>query len=201
MPLLDTKPFGKFRFAPKCYLHSAARVTFQGYKVASRNKTIGCVNHSKNTTAVKTFRLPRKTKKSLKGKLWLYPADGDGSSVMAFPRRSQEDYTALKKGAVKDLMNTDEARARGKEMKEILDKETVVSDEELKRYVDNIIREDLRRSSYNTLIAAKNNPKAISAYYDFVNAYQVYQADGSYGNICCLAIDKAKDLLKKYPKY
>ena len=87
-------------------------------------------------------------------------------------------------------------------MRERLNKETFVSDEELKRYVDDIIREDLRRSSYNTLVAAKNIPKAIGAYHDFVNAFQVYESgEQSYGNICCLAIDKAEELLKKFPKY
>ncbi len=35
------------------------------------------------------------------------------------------------------------------------------------------------------------------AYYNFVNAYHRYeQGDDSFGNICCLAIDRAKELLK-----
>lgn len=59
----------------------------------------------------------------------------------------------------------------------------------------------MRTSSYNILIAAKNNPKAIIAYYNFLNAYQLIEkGDDSYGNICCMAIDFAGDLLKKKRK-
>lgn len=147
---------------------------------------------------MKKFRLPRKIKKSLKGNLWLYPADEKGNSLMAFPARSQEDYTALKNGIVRNIIDPKNAKARRKAFREKLDKETIVSDEELRRYVDDIIREDLRASSYNTLIAAKNSPKAINAYHNFVNAYHLYEeGDDSYGNICCMAIDRAKELLKK----
>lgn len=150
---------------------------------------------------MKRFRLPRKIKKSLKGNLWLYPTDEKGNSLMAFPTKSQEDYTALKKGIVRNLIDPKNSKARRKAFRKKLDKETIVSDEELKRYVDDIIREDLRTSSYNTLIAAKNNPKAIIAYYNFVNAYQLYErGDESYGNICCLSLDKAEELLKKQKK-
>jgi hypothetical protein len=150
---------------------------------------------------MKRFRLPRKIKKSLKGNLWLYPADEKGNSLMAFPSKSQEDYTALKKGVIRNLIDPKNTKARRKEFREKLDKETIVSDAELKHYVDNIIREDLRTSSYNTLIEAKNNPKAIIAYYNFVNAYQLHErGDESYGNICCLSIDKAVELLKKQKK-
>lgn len=147
------------------------------------------------------FRLPRKIKKALKKDIWLYPADDKGNSLVAFPAKSQEDYTAFKKGVVRNLIDPKNAKARRKALREKLDKEIIVSDEELKRYVDDIIREDLRTSSYNTLIAAKNNPKAITAYYNFVNAYQLYErGDDSYGNICCSALDKAKDLLKRKKK-
>ena len=148
-------------------------------------------------SVMKRFRLPRKVKKSLKGNLWLYPADEQGNSLMASPTRYQEDYTALKNGTVRNLIDPKGAKARQKAFREKLDKETIVPDEELKRYVDDIIREDLRTSSYNTLIAAKNSPKAINAYHNFVNAYQLYEdGDDSYGNICCMAIDRTEQLLK-----
>ncbi|MFO7826803.1 MAG: hypothetical protein R6V72_22915 [Cyclobacterium sp.] len=146
----------------------------------------------------KHFRLPRKVKKSLKGNLWLYPADERGNSLMAMPTKSQEDYLALKNGIVRNLIDPKGAKARKKAYREKMDKETLVSDEELKRYVNEIIREDLRASSYRILVAAKNHPKAITAYYSFVNAYQMFEkGEESYGNICCLAIDRAKDLMKK----
>ena len=53
---------------------------------------------------MKQFRLPRKIKKSLKGNLWLYPADEKGNSLIAHPTNSQEDYLAIKQGIVKNLL-------------------------------------------------------------------------------------------------
>jgi hypothetical protein len=67
----------------------------------------------------------------------------------------------------------------------------------LKTYVNEIIREDLRYSFYNTLLQAKNNKRAIQAYFNFINAYHLYKdGEESYGNICCLAVDRARELLK-----
>lgn len=80
---------------------------------------------------------------------------------MAFPDRSQEDYTALKNGIVKNLIDTGNAKARKKTFREKLNREVTVSDEELKHYVDKVIRKDLRISSYNTLVAARHDPKAV----------------------------------------
>lgn len=148
---------------------------------------------------MKNFRLPRKKKKSLKKTIWLYPPDEKGNSLMAQPTQSQEDYTAVKKGIAKKFPNS--TKASRKKMFDILDKETFVDDQVLKKYVDDIIREDLRNSSYNTLIEAKKTPKAVRAYFNFVNAYQLFEkGKESYGNICCLAIDSAKELLKPKKK-
>lgn len=98
-------------------------------------------------------------------------------------------------------MDPAKAKERRKKFREDLNKEIVVSDEELKRYVDDIIREDLGRSSYKILLAAKNNPKAIIAYHNFINAYQLTETGAeSYGNICCLSIDLAEELLKVQKK-
>jgi hypothetical protein len=145
------------------------------------------------------FRLPRKTKKSLKKTMWLYPPDEKGSSLMAWPTRSQEDYTAVKRGVVREFPKS--TKASRKKMFDVLDKEIFIDDQVLKSYVDDIIREDLRNSSYNMLIEAKNSPKAVKAYFNFVNAYQLYKnGKDSYGNICCLAIDSAKELLKPKKK-
>jgi hypothetical protein len=143
------------------------------------------------------FRLPRKTKKALAGKLWLYPADEKGDSLMAHPGISQEDYTAIKQGVVQSLLHRHEGKTVGKDRRKKLNQEIMVSDEKLRSYVNDIFREDLRQSSYNTLIKAKNKPRAIIAYYNFVNAYHLLEnGDDSFGNICCLAVDLAKDLLK-----
>jgi hypothetical protein len=93
------------------------------------------------------------------------------------------------------------AKAKRKAFREKLDQENGVSDEVLKRYVDDMIREDLRTTSYNTLIAAKKSPGAIIAYYNFVNADQLYQSGKeSFGNICCLSLDRAEELLKRERK-
>lgn len=148
---------------------------------------------------MKQFRLPRKVRKSLKRDLWLYPADDRGNSLMAFPTRSQDDYIALKQGIVKNIQDHGDAKTKAerKALKEKLDSEVIVSDEELKRYVDDIVRKDFRVSFYNILVAARDHPKAVVAFYNFVNAYQLYEkGDDSFGNICCLSVDKAKSIMK-----
>lgn len=131
--------------------------------------------------------------------MWLYQPDEKGNSLMAWPTKSQEDYIAVKKGNARKF--PDRTRAERKRFIAELDKEIFVDDHVLKTYIDIIIREDLRNSSYSTLIEAKNNPKAVKAYYNFVNAYQLYEnGNDSYGNICCLAIDSAKEHLKSRRK-
>ncbi len=116
---------------------------------------------------------------------------------MAHPTQSQEDYSAIKKRIVKNLFERDNNRTERKEQRKKLDQEVTVPEEELRKYVDDMIRKDLRNSSCNTLIEAKNNPKAIGAYYNFINAYLLYKkGDHSFGNICCLAIESAEKILK-----
>lgn len=146
---------------------------------------------------MKKFKIPRKLKKELKKGFWLYQPDEDGNSVMASPHRYQEDFIAFKKGLLRNVMDNYGSRQRQLEFRAKIDGEILVSDDTLKTYVDVIMREDLRRSSYETLIKAKQSKKAISAYYNFVNAYQlVEKGEDSFGNICCLAIDNADELLK-----
>jgi hypothetical protein len=50
------------------------------------------------------FRLPRKIKKAFQYTLWLYPADAEGNSVVAWPATSQEDFEAFKRGELRDIM-------------------------------------------------------------------------------------------------
>lgn len=155
-------------------------------------------NQPKGNKTKTNFRLPRKVKKKLKGNLWLYPRDEKGNSLMAWPTRYQKDYTDVKKGVVRNLMDSKNAKAKRKAYREKMDKENSVSDDELQRYVNDIFREDIRKSAYSTLIAAKKDRNAIVAYYNFVNAFQLSEAgEDSFGNVCCLALDKAEDLLKK----
>ena len=145
------------------------------------------------------LRLPRKKKKALKKTMWLYPPDEKGNSLMAWPAKSQGDYTAVKKGIARKF--PDSTKAERKKFSAELDKEIYVDDRVLKTYVDDIIREYLRNSSYSALIEAKNNPDAVKAYFNFVNAYQLFEkGKDSYGNICCMAIDSAKERLKHKKK-
>ena len=147
---------------------------------------------------MKHFRLPRKTKKSLKGKLWLYPADREDNSLMAHPATYQEDYTAFNQGEVSQFPDPKNASARRKELRNKLDREITIPDTRLRTYVDAVFREDFRNSSYQILLKAKQNPMARRAYYHFINAYRLLErGDTSFGSICCLSVDRAEELLKK----
>lgn len=149
----------------------------------------------------KKFRIPRKIKKHLKKSLWLYPADDEGNSLRATPSKKQEDYTAYKKGVLRNLFDEKNSRKERKEFRDKLNKEVSVPDETLRAYIDDIIRDDLRNSSYYILLEAKKSPKAVIAYYNFVNAYQIHsEGEDSYGNICCMAIEKAEELLREERK-
>lgn len=132
--------------------------------------------------------------------MWLYPPDENGNSLMARPATSEEDYRALKKGILRNLFER-RSKAGRKEFRQKLDAEVIVSDEILQSYVDYIIRKDLRQSSYDLLKRAKNSKKAVIAYYNFVNAYRLLESgEESYGNICCMAIDRANELLRSKNK-
>lgn len=72
---------------------------------------------------MKKFRLPRKEKKSLKRGLWLYPADKKGNSIMAHPKRTQEDYDAMKKGVLRNLSDTKKLKEGAKKQAAKIDPE------------------------------------------------------------------------------
>ena len=146
---------------------------------------------------MKDFRLPRKIKKQLKGKLWLYPADEAGNRLTAFPGKRQEDYNSIKTGIVQDILRQGKTKAERKAERDLLDKAVTVPDNELRLFVEDIFAWRYRNSSYNTLIKAKSHPRAVIAYYNFVNAYHLHQKGEEYGNICCMSVDWAKMLLKR----
>lgn len=151
----------------------------------------------KKTSHMPAFRLPRKTKKKLKKTIWLYAPDEKGNSLMAFPTRTQKDYDAYKRGELRDILAGNNKESRKKE-KAILDNPIEVSDEELEQFVKNIFAQEYRRASFNTLIQAKNKAHAKVAYYNFINAYNLYQnGNEAYSNICCMTIDLAHKLLRK----
>lgn len=148
--------------------------------------------------SMKIYRLPRKTKKKLRRGLWLYPPDEKGNSLMASPRRSQEDYDAMKNGVVTNIL-TRRSKAERKAEKERLDKPVEVSNEQLRAFIKGIFAEEFRSSSYQTLIKAKNHSTAVVAYYNFINAYHLAEkGDDSYSNVCCMAVDWARKLMKQY---
>ena len=147
---------------------------------------------------MKKFRLPRKEKKSLKRGFWLYAADEKGNSLMALPARIQKDYDAMKKGVLRNLFNPKRLMEEAKKQADKIDPEIFIPDDQLKEYIDDIFRKDLRSSALRTFMRAKNSETAVKAYFNFVNAYNLYKkGDDSYSNICCLALDSAESLLKK----
>ena len=146
------------------------------------------------------FRLPRKIKKKLKKTIWLYPADKNGNSLMAWPSHDQKDYNAVKQGIVRDILAKN-TKAKRKDEKKILDKPTEVPNEELKAFIDEIFANEHRNCAFRKLIEAKNTPQAKVAYYNFINAYRLVEnGKESYRNICCMSVDKASDLLKMVKK-
>lgn len=143
------------------------------------------------------FRLPRKIKKKLKKTIWLYPADKNGNSLMAWPTHSQKDYDAIKQGIVRDIM-ADSTKEKRKQEKKILDKPTEVSDKTLKAFIDEIFAKEYRNFAFRTLVEAKKTPRAKVAYYNFINAFRMVENEkDSFRNICCMSVDLARDLLKK----
>tara|TARA_R110002051_G_scaffold244225_1_gene304140 strand:- start:111 stop:593 length:483 start_codon:yes stop_codon:yes gene_type:complete len=145
---------------------------------------------------MKKFRLPRKTKKKLRG-LWLYPPDKKGNSLMANPKRSQKDYTALKQGIVRNIIDKENSRKRRIEFRKKLDAEIFISDELLKVYIDECFREDLKAKANQLFLRAKNDKKARISYFNFINAHQLSKKERGYGNVAAMSFDYAEELLKK----
>lgn len=144
------------------------------------------------------FKLSRLEKKKLRKQMWLYPADEKGNSLVAFPHKYKEDYDAMKQDIVKNIFDrktSDEKSKRKKEHDE-LDNEIYVSDEELRQYVDDIFAKEYRNSSYNTLLEAKKHLKAKIGYFNFINSYKKHLKEDGFSNVCCMAVDYAKQLLK-----
>ena len=80
-----------------------------------------------------------------------------------------------------------------------IDKEVTITDETLRAYINDIFHKNYRQSSYDILRAAKKKKGSIIAYYNFINAYNDYKdGDDSSSNTCCMSVDLARELLKKY---
>ncbi len=135
--------------------------------------------------AKQKFKLPRKKKKFLKKGLWLYTANENGDSLSAKPAKYEKDYLAFKEGSLRNLLKR--SKKKTKEFRMNLDKEVFVPDEMLLTYVNEIFSERYRQSSYKCLIRAKKSKKAVVAYFNFLNAYEIYKnGNDSYANICCM---------------
>ncbi len=115
---------------------------------------------------------------------------------MANPTRSQEDYDAMVMGKLRDLgARSDSTRSLDFTR---LDRPVEIDDEILKKYIDEIFRRDLRTYAYHIYRRAHNSSTAKKAYYQFINAYELSNGGREgYGNICCLTLDLAEDLLRK----
>jgi hypothetical protein len=127
----------------------------------------------------KKFRIPRKIKKKVKKKILLYPSNSRGSSVMAFPYKSQKDYNAYKNGELKSLLS------KQKEKKIDIDVPIEVSNDRLKEMVGEVFAEEYRTSAYLQLLNYKTsvlNKK--KKYYNFIN---YYNKDNF--NSCCMILD------------
>jgi hypothetical protein len=115
---------------------------------------------------------------------------------MALPCSSQKDYDAVRTGIARSILYRENPKAEQKTYSQKINAEAFVADEELRNFVNDIFSEKYRNSSYNTLIKAKEHPQAVIAYYNFINTYRLSKTDSSYANICCLAVDRAKELLR-----
>ncbi|WP_203293581.1 hypothetical protein [Luteirhabdus pelagi] len=147
---------------------------------------------------MKKLKIPRKLKKRLKKGIWFHQPEEDGGAYIAFPYKDAEDFKAYKENRLRNVLDKHNTRTRRQAFRKKLNAPVEVSDETLRQYVDDMLRKDIRRSSYELLIKAKNNNQAVIAYYNFVNAYQLTKkGEDSYGNICCASLDVAKRLLKK----
>lgn len=146
---------------------------------------------------MKNFRLPRKTKKKLGKKFFLYPPDAQGNRQMAFPKRSQKYYDAVKSGLAKNLFlyTKAERKARHEEFKEKYLKPVSVSEEKLKKMVNKVFAEEFRYKAYMMLLRAQKHPVAFEQYYIFVNAFNLNEH-----NTAAMCYDGLIEKLKN-PKY
>lgn len=139
------------------------------------------------------FRVPRKVKKKLKGKILVYSKKTkEGGSVMAFPLRKEEDYNAYKQGLLEPIVPFTK-KSLVERIKKYVEKyhtEVILSDEELKLAVNTVFKEEYRSRSLFLLEQALRQGHE-KEYFTFVNCYL---KDSNY-NICCMVIDKLEELM------
>lgn len=145
------------------------------------------------------FRIPRKIKKKLKNKFLFYPSDKDGNSIMAFPLKSQKDYTAYKLGLLEDTFSKTK-KERKKSSKEWNKKFSVDNDmsfSEIEKAVNNIFAEEFREEALKVLKRAKGDIKYNNKIKDhwivFCNAWDLVKAGDKHSITACMAYDSILD--------
>ena len=140
------------------------------------------------------FRLPRKIKKKLKGKIFFYPVDKDGNHRVAFPTKNQEDYNAYKQGIIYKPFHFTKAemKARSIAWDKKFKQPCELSDEELVEAVNSVFAQEYREDAINTFRRAKNHPIAIEDYHVFCNAIK-----HDCSTTACMSLDGAKDSLMR----
>lgn len=94
----------------------------------------------------------------------------------------------MKAGILRNL------RDKNRGDKSWLDRENFVEDTELRSRVEQVFAKEYRIWAYEKLILAKKHPLAKKAYFNLNNSFE---KEGDSGNICCMAVDLAHDILKK----
>lgn len=139
---------------------------------------------------MKPFRIPRKTKKYLKGKMFFHI---DNQQLMAFPLNSQEEYLLFKHGKLISMMEMYKKSERTNYIKEIFKNPCIcISNDKLREIVDEIFIDSYRNTAYNKLINAKTNvnPGIYKYYNAFVNAYMITKSgEADLSNTCCMIVD------------
>jgi len=146
---------------------------------------------------IKKFRLPRKIKKKISHKIFLYPKDSRGEMLMAWPLFNQEDYDAVKNGVAKDIAHRTKAQIKADSIKwkEIYHQPIEIDDETLSKMVDDVFSIEYRKSALSMLLRAKTHPVAIEDYYTFINSYNLGKT-----NISAMCYDGLEMNLKKSKK-
>lgn len=146
---------------------------------------------------IKKFRLPRKIKKKISHKIFLYPKDSHGEMLMAWPLFNQEDYDAVKNGVAKDIAHRTKAQIKADSIKwkEIYHQPIEIDDETLSKMVDDVFSIEYRKSALSMLLRAKTHPVAIEDYYTFINSYNLGKT-----NISAMCYDGLEMNLKKSKK-
>ena len=149
------------------------------------------------------FRLPRKIKKKLTRKMFFYPSDKDGNSLVGYPTKNQEDYNAYKQGILRQPFKFTKAERKAKSI--AWDKKfrqpCELSDKELVEAVNSVFAQEYREDAINTFRRAKNHPIAIEDYHIFCNAIKHTQNGDDCSITACMLLDGAKDnLMRSKPR-